>query len=343
MQIDQQRFLDVLGTPDTRFAIPVFQRVYSWNERQCDELWDDIVAAGRDREPHFMGMLLCCPDAESWHGMQLLDVIDGQQRMTTTTLLLVALRGYLMGAGRMKAPGSGVPEPDEIAQRFLQVSADGQAAAKLVLSHMDRETLAALVGAGDMPEEPAARLVDNCLLFSKKMEQPGFDLAGFWRGLNLLQAARITMGSDDSPQLVFESLNSKGMPLSTADRVRNLIIASTSGSEQERLYTAFWLPLEDRTASAAVATTPTDVLHAWLAARYRSVRILDESEVYGVFKTCLAKEYGGNLENLLAEVLDYCERFTSDEEFRCDAQVNAEEWVAGKPEKSVSEFKLFGD
>ncbi len=372
MKIEQKKFLDVLGTPDMRFTIPVFQRVYSWNTRQCEDLWDDIVNAGRARAPHFMGMVLCGRDTDGWHGLEQLDVIDGQQRMTTLTLVLVALRGYLMGAGRMKAPGSGAPEPDDITQRYLQVRAEGTAASKLALSKMDFETLTALVGAADMPEEPAQRLVDNCLLFSQKMEKPGFDLAGFWRGLNELLAAFVLMGPQDSPQLVFESLNSKGMPLTTADRVRNLIIASTTGEEQERLYTDYWVPLEDRTTASAlmVATdapsgkggtpmghaiaashnaaserplTVTDVINGWLVKRYRSTRIFDESDVYGVFKNCLAQEYGGSMEKLLADVLTFCDRYLTDDNFRTETQKAAQEWVAGKPEHLVSEFKLFGD
>ena len=372
MKIEQKKFLDVLGTPGMRFTIPVFQRVYSWNTRQCEELWDDIVNAGRADAPHFMGMVLCDRDADGWHGIEQLDVIDGQQRMTTIALVLVALRGYLTGAGRMKAPGSGVPDPADIEQRYLQAHAEGTTASKLALSKMDYDTLTALVGAGEMPEEPAQRLVDNCLLFSQKMVEPGFDLTGFWRGLNQLLAAFVRMGPEDSPQLVFESLNSKGMPLNLADRVRNLIIASTSGEEQERLYTRYWMPLEDRTAAATLgiadaepsneqslsighaiaashnaaderALTPTDVLDSWLAQRYRSTRIFDESDVYGVFKTCLAQEYGGSMEKLLTDVLAFCDRFLADDKFRAKAQKTAGEWVSGKPEKLVSEFKLFGD
>lgn len=340
MKIEQEAFLDFLGAPGTRFVIPVFQRVYSWNARQCEELWDDIVRAGQQDEPHFMGLVLAAPDAESWHGASQLDIIDGQQRMTTCTLLLVALRAYLEGP---HAPVPDVPAPDELAARYLTLEEGGAAYAKLALSSNDRATLAALVRAGELPEEPAQRLLDNSSLFVDRMRAPGFDLAGFWRGLCRLQVACVFMDADDSPQLVFESLNSKGMPLSTADRVRNYLIASTSGDEQEALYAQAWLPLERKVASAAPPLSVSEVLHAWLASSYRAVRLFDRSEAYGVFKTCLRDEYGNSLEGLLAAVSAYADGLLTDEQSRQEALAFAEEWLAGKPENLVSEHKLFGD
>lgn len=361
MDIEQKPFLDVLGAPDERYVIPVFQRVYSWSTRQCEELWDDAMRAGDEGAPHFMGLLLFVPEAEAWSGCSQLDVIDGQQRMTTLTLLLSAFGDYLEASAG--TPAQGIPEdrPDanaaddpignampsatEIRARYL-VAGEKAQSAKLVLSQMDRDTLALIVGAadaGDVPEEPAQRLLDNKGVFSGKMHDPSFDPHVLWRGLQLLEIACVTMSPQDSPQLVFESLNSKGMPLTTADRVRNLIIASTAGAEQERLYEQRWVPLEEAAANASEPQTVTGILEAWLAARYRKVRIFDRSDVYGVFKTCLREEYGGSLESLLSDVSGYAERFLDDADFREGQKAAAEEWTAGKPEKSVSEFKMFGD
>ena len=329
MHIEQKPILEVLGAPETRFVIPVFQRVYSWSTRQCDELWDDMRAS-RTRKPHFMGLLLCSRGVEGWHGLSQLEVIDGQQRLTTLTLLLVALSNHLDDA-------------DDLAKRFLVVESESHVASKLSLSSMDRATLGALVGADEPPEEPAQRLMDNCMLFAEKMQDAGFDARAFWAGLEQLEVALVMLEPDDSPQLVFESLNSKGMPLSTADRVRNLIIASTNGAEQERLYVGSWLPLERRVGSAQPPATVADVLHAWLAESYRSIRIRDASEVYGIFKTCLRDEHDGSLEGLLGAVASYCEKYLNDEDYRAEAQENADRWIAGKPKDLISEYKLFGD
>ena len=338
MRIEQKPMVDVLATPGVRFTVPVFQRVYSWTARQCEELWDDAVRSGTTGEPHFAGMLLVTRDVQDWRGLGQLDVIDGQQRLTTLTLLLAALRDHVN-----RVPCADVPSASDMATRYLLADADGGSAPKLVLTGLDRDTLAAIVGAADPPEETARRLLDNYLLFAGKMGEPGFDASALWRGLALLDVALVELDAADSPQAVFESLNSKGMALTTADRVRNLIVASTGGDDQERLFRDVWLPLEERAAAGEPPTALNDVLHAWLAGRYRSVRILDAGEVYGVFKACLRDEYAGSLDALLADVDEYLDRFLSDAGFRAEAQQAAEAWTSGKPEKSVSEFKMFGD
>ena len=313
MHIEQKPILEVLCDNSARYVIPVFQRVYSWNARQCEELWDDIIFAGKEGEPHFMGMLLFSRDPDGHGGREQISVIDGQQRMTTMMLLLSA-----MGPGEFNL-------------------------APLSLSSMDRETFDAIVAGEELPETPAARLADNYLVFARKMEDESFDAQALIDGLRWLTVATVMLEADDSPQLVFESLNSKGMALSTADRVRNLLVASTTDEVQEHLYNDVWLPLEHMAASGKAPMTTTDVLHAWLAQRYRSVRILDASDVYGIFKTCLRDEYGDSLERALIAATEFCEKLKTDEPFRAEALERAHDWVAGKPEGSVSEFKLFGD
>lgn len=336
MRIEQMPMVAALGMSDVRFSVPVFQRVYSWTARQCEELWEDAMHSGATGKTHFAGMLLVTRDAEGWRGLERLDVIDGQQRLTTLMLLLAALHGHVESE-----VCAGVPSADVIADRYLL--ADEGVSAKLALTGLDRDTLAALVGAAKPPEIAAQRLIDNYLLFAGKMEEPSFDAAMLWRGLSLLDIVLVKLDAADGPQTVFESLNSKGMPLSIADRVRNLIVASTDEDEQERLFCDVWFPLEEQVAASGLPATLDDVLCSWLAQRYRNVRILDEGEVYGVFKMRLRDEYAGSLVALLGDVGIYLDRFISDAGFRERAKKNAEAWMAGKPEKSVSEFKLFGD
>ena len=344
MQIKQERFLDVLGAIDTRFVIPVFQRVYSWDARQCIELWEDIMNAGvapQGLEPHFMGMLLYSSDTESWHGASQLDVIDGQQRMTTLTLLMCALARHLDEAG---ATVDGLSAND-LFDRYLRVGQGAHVSGKLTLSFMDRETLFALVGVGVMPQEPAGRLIDNLELFYAKMQEDNFDVEQLWRGLQRLEVASILLGHDDSPQLVFESLNSKGMALSTADRMRNFIVVTdeAAGCATGGVFEQWWQPLEQLAASDAQGLTVTDAVHAWLAGKYRSTRIFDKSEVYGLFKSCLRNEYHDDLQHALGDLTEYTRKLIADEEFRTEELADAQRWVAGKPKELISEYKMFGD
>ena len=334
-----------MGVADTRFVIPVFQRVYSWDARQCNELWEDIMSVGEahdeNADPHFMGMLLYAADTESWHGVAQLNVIDGQQRMTTLTLLLCALARYLDEANEQVA-GVGA---DELFERYLRVSEGENATGKLVLSFMDCDTLYALVGVGVMPNEPAGRLIDNLELFYAKMCEPGFDVEQLWRGLGRLEVADILLDHDDSPQLVFESLNSKGMALSTADCIRNLVVVTdeANGCADGGVFERVWKPLEQLLASSPDGLDVTNVVHAWLAGQYRDTRIFDKSEVYGLFKSRLREEYRGDLNGALTALTDYARKLVSDDDLRAKSLADAERWVAGKPKELISEYKMFGD
>ena len=95
MQTEKTVFLDLLGMPATRFVIPAYQRLYSWRERQCRELWLDLHRAARADATHFIGTLLYSHEDPDADGRQRLAVIDGQQRLTTMTLLIEALRRHL--------------------------------------------------------------------------------------------------------------------------------------------------------------------------------------------------------------------------------------------------------
>ena len=107
MLIRQQMLLDLLGEPGLRFTIPRFQRSYSWGAEQCDELWRDILRAARAHRSHFVGTLIYCKDEGGF------SVVDGQQRLTTVTLLLLALARHLDETGEQLAgaPDEGPAQP----------------------------------------------------------------------------------------------------------------------------------------------------------------------------------------------------------------------------------------
>ena len=343
MQIRQEGLLDFVGREDARFFIPVFQRVYSWSARQCEELWDDVMRAGAPGGGgHFMGMILYSIDAQSWSGGEQLDIIDGQQRLTTVSLLLCALARHLEeGAGEV-----GGVSAESLRSRFLRGEHQGRTVGKLALSEMDRDTLFALVGAGDMPEEPAGRLIENLELFYGCMQQPGFDAGRLWSGLRRLEVASVLLVPEDSPQLVFESLNSKGMALSLADRVRNLVVMTDDGgpASAEGLLESHWLPLEGTIADAGIeGLDVTAALESWLAEDHRDTRIFDKREVYGIFKSHLRETYGNDLASLLADALAYASSLIDDDDVREEALENAARWTAGKPKDLISEYKMFGD
>ena len=148
-------------------------------------------------------------------------VIDGQQRLTTVTLLLAALAEV---AGEQEL-FDGFTARKIRNYYLLNPEEDGERHFKLLLSQTDKETLKALVGCKELPSEQSIRVRENHGLFKQWLEKPGTDLGAICRGLAKLVVVDIALNRDqDNPQLIFESMNSTGRELSQADLIRNFIL-----------------------------------------------------------------------------------------------------------------------
>ena len=167
METSQKMYLDLLGEEGTQFVIPVFQRVYSWNDEQCDGIWMDVVRSGRTGLPHFLGTILYSREPTRTPGIKGLAVVDGQQRTTTITLLLIALEEY-MRAHDLTVEGI---DADYIRTHYLMCGEQH----KLVLSRTDRATLFAIIDHAELPARKSERIINNYQWFKKRMEQDDFD------------------------------------------------------------------------------------------------------------------------------------------------------------------------
>ena len=302
MQTRKDTLLDLLGTPNTRFVIPAYQRLYAWKERQCRELWLDVHRAARADASHFVGTLLYSDEGRDDAGARRLAVIDGQQRLTTLTLILVALARHLA------AVGAALPGIDaaSITERFLRAGDDAQARAKLALSRDDGPTLDAIIAGAPLPAHPSENVVGNLAFFEGLMAADDFDAATLWTGLEHLFVIDAAVGADDNAQLIFESLNSKGKPLTTADLVRNYLLLAESHDEQTRLYDEYWDPIEGMFQPDPGSLRLDNAIQGWLSVRFRKVRAKGAGEVYSVFKRYVEDEFDGTAESLLAELRSFC-------------------------------------
>ncbi len=340
----QEAFLDFIGAPDTQLVIPVYQRVYAWDEKQCNALWTDVQRAGHAGSAHFIGTLLYAPEPGSGDVERQLDIIDGQQRTATLLLLLVALRDWMEEAG---CALDGI-DAGGITSRYLHV-ADVPGAAKLVLSRVDRATMDAVVERSALPEdeeEISANVVANYRLFRGKMDGKFSreDAETLWKGIRQLLIVSAVLDGDDRPQLIFESLNSKGMPLTTADLVRNLLLVNTGYEEQMRLYEQYWEPIERLYADDPGSQRLNAALHGFLAVSAPKLHISSKDEVYGTFKTFLEDVYHGTLEELLIGLKGFCETFATKSGASGAARAQAAaEFGISKPKDYIGSRKVFGD
>jgi uncharacterized protein with ParB-like and HNH nuclease domain/predicted transport protein len=230
----------------TQFVIPVFQRDYSWGEQQCAQLWNDVVRIGGDQNArgHFIGSVVYVPSGDTAAGFTRWLLIDGQQRLTTVTVLLIALRDHLVKTNWQPSSDDD-PTPKRVDAYFLKnLQEEGDRQQKLVLRRQDQAALKALVDGKVMEQGEDSRVLENYEFFREAVEH--VDPAILYRGIGRLIVVDVALdrGADD-PQMIFESLNSTGLDLSQADLIRNFILMRKDERNQTRLYEEYWRKIED--------------------------------------------------------------------------------------------------
>ena len=223
MKATEAKLLDFLKK-SPQFLIPIYQRTYSWGERECSQLWDDVLRAGRNDNisAHFVGSIVYVEKGLYQVSSQSpLLVIDGQQRLTTVTLLMEALARSLGD----NEPLDGFSAKKLRNYYLLNPLEDGDRKYKLVLSQTDKESLMAIVDVQPAPKESSIRVEENFRFFKDKLASVSSEITAVCKGLAKLIIVDISLNRDqDNPQLIFESLNSTGRELSQADLIRNFIL-----------------------------------------------------------------------------------------------------------------------
>jgi len=265
-----------------QFVIPIYQRTYSWTEKQCQQLWDDILRAGSSDliGVHFIGSIVYVEQGLSQvtHQAPLL-VIDGQQRLTSVSLLIEALARALGdeepvdGFSAAKLRHYYLSNPLETGDRYF----------KLLLSQTDNASLKAIIKNTEQPKEPSLRVTQNFALFTELLKAQKGDFAPVCRGLAKLVVVDIALSRDqDNPQLIFESMNSTGKELSQADLIRNFILMGLEPTLQTRLYEEYWRPMEQDFGQEAYGTQFDSFTRHYLTVRTGDIP--REREVYEAFK-----------------------------------------------------------
>ncbi|GHP92382.1 hypothetical protein VN1203_13050 [Helicobacter pylori] len=285
-----------------QFVIPIYQRLYSWEKEQCKQLWDDIIKiGGNDKmDGHFIGFILYVLDGIAHSGNTLL-IIDGQQRLTTITLLLTALKNHL--------------SDKEIEKHYLINSdKDGDKKFRLILSESDKDTLLYLIDKDRRkPSELSLKIVENFELFEEWIRKNTGKLETIFKGLKKLTIVWIALTKkEDDPQLIFESMNSKGMELTQTDLIRNYIVMETEAEKQEVFYNKHWRAMEEDFKQNEKQNEKQDKkLFDRFVRHYLTIKtgkIPNINRVYVAFKD-YQQERGIEIEALLQDLQKYCRYF----------------------------------
>lgn len=265
-----------------QFVIPIYQRTYSWTDNECRQLWDDILRTGSndDITSHFFGSIVYI-EKGLFHVIDQppLLVIDGQQRLTTVTLLIVALANALgdtepvEGFSQRKLRNFYLLNPEEAGEKYF----------KLILSQTDKASLIAILNRSEQPKDYSIRVIENLKLFESLIKDHKDNLATVCKGLAKLLVVDVALSRDqDNPQLIFESMNSTGRELSQADLIRNYILMGLEPQIQTKLYEQYWRPMEVEFGQEAYGTHFDSFMRHFLTVK--TGNIPNQGEVYEAFK-----------------------------------------------------------
>lgn len=293
MKGSEAMLLGFMEGANNRYVIPVYQRKYDWKIENCSQLYEDLKKIIRKkRSSHFFGSI-CSQVIPNGSKIEF-HIIDGQQRLTTITLLLLAMSN-LVKAGRVKSEEEDLNE--QILQRFVIAPwAKKDDKIKLLPVRGDRDALAKLFGPVE-DYDRSSNLTINYQFFYDQVLREEVTVDELYDAINKLQIISVTLEPDDDPQLIFESLNSTGLALTEGDKIRNYILMGLSPQDQERFYDDYWTKIE--------SCTMNDVSN--FVRDYLSIKNLTTPTVNNVYREF--KKYAEDAElpteTLLSDMLKY--------------------------------------
>lgn len=298
MKANETKVDKFLATNETTFAIPVYQRNYDWNLVQCRQLLFDIFEAGRNEKinAHFIGSIVYVhDDVYTASGLTELTIIDGQQRLTTITLIYITL--YRL-AKKLDNPTL----VSRIHKTYL-INEFAPESEKLKLKPTDnnKEALRYILNSEDGEEFIGySRIIENYNFFKSHITLENFETVQ--RGLTKLIFVDIALDRQkDNPQRIFESLNSTGLELSQADLIRNYILMGLSRTNQEKVYKNYWEVIE-RNAKDDILNKSrvSDFIRDYLTLINKEIP--NKGEVYLKFKAQYPTTTIDELESILSDL-----------------------------------------
>ncbi len=289
-----------------QFIIPVYQRYYSWNVSQCKRLWKDIVDMQRDnKNGHFVGSIVNIAEQAMPTGVQKYMIIDGQQRMTTLTLILLALRNYAF----QHADDASV-NARRIDNMLLKNEYEtGSDRYKLLLTENDREILISLVEGKPIPDNTRSKLIENYRFFVGRITEMELSPVEIYESIGKLQIVNITLDrSIDDAQAIFESLNSTGKELSESDLIRNYVLMGLAASEQTYVYEHLWRPMEQMFLYDTQESVMDRFFRDYLTMKL--TRIPKQGRVYEEFKHYHLNCEFDSIRELCQDILTYARYYT---------------------------------
>ena len=298
MNGNAQKLIKYMDGASKRFIIPVYQRNYDWKMEHCKQLYDDLVKVIRqNRKSHFFGSIV---SVQSETGtMEEFLIIDGQQRLTTISLLLLAIY-HLLCSGKMVSHDRQLT--DKILKKYLIDEYEPEEKRiKLKPIKNDQKAFGILF---DKDEEriPDSNLTINYQYFYDRIQREELSIDELFDAICRLEIINISLNHEDNPQLIFESLNSTGLDLSEGDKIRNYILMGLPNDQQTKFYEKYWNRIETHTDYDV-----SSFVRDYLSIKQQSTPNMNS--VYPAFKKYVEDAEQADIEPLLKDLLEYAKRY----------------------------------
>ncbi len=298
MNGNAQKLIKYMDGASKRFIIPVYQRNYDWKMEHCKQLYDDLVKVIRqNRKSHFFGSIV---SVQSETGtMEEFLIIDGQQRLTTISLLLLAIY-HLLCSGKMVSHDRQLT--DKILKKYLIDEYEPEEKRiKLKPIKNDQKAFGILF---DKDEEriPDSNLTINYQYFYDRIQREELSIDELFDAICRLEIINISLNHEDNPQLIFESLNSTGLDLSEGDKIRNYILMGLPNDQQTKFYEKYWNRIETHTDYDV-----SSFVRDYLSIKQQSTPNMNS--VYPAFKKYVEDAEPTDIEPLLKDLLEYAKRY----------------------------------
>lgn len=272
MKGEAQPLIKFFDGSDKRFIIPLYQRNYDWKIENCQQLFNDLLKLHKTkRKSHFFGSIVSSIE----NGSEDRFIIDGQQRITTVSLILIALVNAYK-ANEIEASDQKITE--KIFKRYLvDEYQEDERKVKLKPIKKDMQAFDALLYKSKDSYVKESNVTRNYDFFYEEILKSHLSVDEIFETVKRLEVINIKLEDDDDAQLIFESLNSTGLDLSEADKIRNYLLMSLSPAQQDDLYSRFWNPIEEKTDYE-----PTSFVRDYLTMKQGKIGRIDK--IYFIFK-----------------------------------------------------------
>ncbi len=291
--------LEFIKSNDKTFVIPVYQRNYSWDTKNCEKLFSDLQESLRSKKHHYFGNIVyyALSDNRAF-GYTELALIDGQQRITSIMILLAAIRDSEKNEDIRKA----------ITETYLENGkGDEKNRVKLKQIEGDRNVYESIIR-GDFNDSSSSNAGRNYKKFKQLIKESKLTTEELLEAINNLEVIALDLNinqESESPQIIFESINATGKELTTADLLRNyLLLGINDKEEQEEYYKNYWLPIENNIGSS---DSISDFINKYLIMRIGDT--VNKGAEYEEFKKRYAKLFNSDAKLALEQLRHYSKYF----------------------------------